>query len=192
MKLKNVIKGILTIAPQFWVRLLYRNIWKLRTQICLCRIDKDNIPKSCRGNGWKISLYNSYFESLGSYIGIDAQLDEIPIFPHGPLGVFISNFARIGKRCVIFQQVTIGSNTIRGSKKYGGPMLEDDVYVGCGAKIIGKVHVGTNARIGANCVVVKDVPANSVTVIRGVESIVKGEMLDNTFISYTLDERGLV
>ena len=60
--------------------------------------------------------------------------------------------------------------------------MEDCVYLGCGAKIIGNVRVGRNARIGANCVVVKDVPANSVTIIRGIETIVKDYELDNEYI----------
>jgi len=60
--------------------------------------------------------------------------------------------------------------------------LEDCVFLGCGAKIIGNVRVGRNARIGANCVVVKDVPANSITIIRGIETIVKDYELDNEYL----------
>ena len=82
---------------------------------------------------------------------------------------------------IIFQQVTIGSNTLQDSKGKGAPYIEDNVYIGAGAKIIGNVHVGQNSRIGANCVVVKDVPENSVTIIRGIESIVKKGKLDNRY-----------
>ena len=110
------------------------------------------------------------------------MLEDGIVFPHKPLGVFISNWAHIGKNCVIFQQVTIGSNMFKESKGYGSPYLEDGVFVGSGAKIIGNVRVGRNARIGANCVVVKDVLANSVTVIRGVETTVKDEELNNAYI----------
>lgn len=60
--------------------------------------------------------------------------------------------------------------------------MEDCVFLGCGAKIIGNVRVGRNARIGANCVVVKDVPANSITIIRGIETIVKDYELDNEYL----------
>lgn len=80
---------------------------------------------------------------------------------------------------------------LKDSKRRGAPIISDGVYIGCGAKIIGNVSVGENARIGANCMVVKDVPANSVTVIRSIETIQKEEMLDNTFVSNTLKERGL-
>ena len=182
--LNRLIKKIVIKNPRFWVNFLFHDIWSFRNEVHTIRKGK-YIPKSCKKHGWKIDLYNSYWESYGSFIGIDAVLEEKPIFPHKPLGVFISNSAHIGKKCVIFQQVTIGSNTIKGSKGNGAPFLEDCVYIGCGAKIIGNVHVGRNARIGANCVVVKDVPDNSVSVIRGIEIIVKNEELDNVFIANT-------
>lgn len=72
---------------------------------------------------------------------------------------------------------------LKDSKNQGAPIVGDNVYVGCGAKIIGNVNVGVNARIGANYVVVKDVPANSVTVIRGVESIIKSHKPNNEFVA---------
>ena len=168
--------------PRFWVRLLFSDIWIFRKKLKKVRNSGLPIPSSYKWKGWRMSLYNSYWRSFGAFIGIDAVLEEIPVFPHGPLGVFISNSAHIGKQCVIFHQVTIGSNTLRDSKNQGSPYLEDGVYVGCGAKIIGNVHVGRNARIGANCVVVKDVPANSITVIKGIETIVKDHDLDNQYI----------
>lgn len=127
-------------------------------------------------------LYKLYWQFYGSFVGLGAEFKDVPVFPHGPIGLFVSNAAHIGKNCVIFQQVTIGSNMIKGSKGQGAPVLEDNVYIGCGAKIIGNVHVGHNARIGANAVVVKDVPANSVTVLRNVETIVKDQVLDNAWI----------
>lgn len=179
--LNRLKKKIVVIAPRFWVKVLYKDIWALRAIVHNARKGK-NIPVSCGNYGWKYKLYSLYWESYGSFIGIDAVLEDGIVFPHKPLGVFISNWAHIGKNCVIFQQVTIGSNMFKESKGYVSPYLEDGVFVGSGAKIIGNVRVGRNARIGANCVVVKDVPANSVTVIRGVETTVKDEELNNTYI----------
>lgn len=180
--LNRLKKKIIVISPRLWVRLLYKDIWTLRNIVHNAR-KEGNPPVSCGNYGWKCKLYNLYWESYGSFIGIDAVLEDGIVFPHNkPLGVFISNWAHIGKNCVIFQQVTIGSNMFKESKGYGAPYLEEGVFVGSGAKIIGNVHVGKNARIGANCVVVKDVPANSVTVIRGVETIVKDEVLNNAYI----------
>lgn len=68
----------------------------------------------------------------------------------------------IGKNCNISQGVTIAQAN-RGKNK-GYPTIGDNVYMGPGAKIIGKVHIGNNVAIGANCVVTKDVPDNSVVV----------------------------
>ena len=106
-----------------------------------------------------------------------------PILPHGLYGIFVSDSAIIGKNVVIFQQVTIGSNTLMDSKSKGAPHIDDEVYIGAGAKVIGRVYVGKNSRIGANCIVAKDLPANSVTIIRGIETIIKSIPLNNQFIS---------
>ena len=51
----------------------------------------------------------------------------------------------------------------RGAKK-GSPVIGDNVYVGAGAKVIGKVLIGNNVAIGANCVVIQDVPDQAVVV----------------------------
>lgn len=180
--MNRVLKLIMLSKSHFWVKLLFKDIWSFRHSIKKKRICSETIPSSYKWNGWRVSLYNAYWKSYGGFIGIDAVIEDKPIFPHGPFGVFISNSAHIGKKCVIFQQVTIGSNTIKDSKNQGAPYLEDGVYIGSGAKIIGNVHVGRNARIGANCVVVKDVPANSVTVISNIKTIVKEYELDNEYI----------
>ena len=102
----------------------------------------------------------------GYYIGANAEFAQWPFFPHGYSGVYVSGGAKVGKRCVIFQQVTIGSDSLTDSKKPGSPTIGDDCYIGAGAKIIGNVKVGNGCRIGANAVVYKDVPDNS-TVVGG-------------------------
>lgn len=127
-------------------------------------------------------LYFSYLRNFGSWIGLGATLDSWPVFPHGFYGIFISNKAHIGKNVVIFQQVTIGSNTLPDSKNQGSPTIGDNVYIGAGAKIIGNCTIGKNCRIGANCIVTKDVPANCVCVNRGLDIIQREEEMDNTFI----------
>ena len=74
--------------------------------------------------------------------------------------IFINGRAVIGKNCNIANGVTIGQ-TNRGPRK-GYPTVGDNVFIGPGAKILGGVRVGNNVTIGANCVVVKDVPDNAV------------------------------
>lgn len=75
-------------------------------------------------------------------------------------GIVISSSAVIGDNCNISQGVTIG---IAGKgENRGCPTIGNNVYIGAGAKIIGKVRIGNNVAIGANAVVTKDVPDNAV------------------------------
>lgn len=119
----------------------------------------------------------------GSYIGSGANFKGKPGFPHGFYGIFISSKAVIGKGSIIFQQVTIGSNTLENSLGKGAPTIGDNCYIGAGAKIIGNVKIGNNVRVGANAVVVKDVPDNAVVVNQPTRIIVKDEKNINTFKS---------
>ena len=73
-------------------------------------------------------------------------------------GIFIHPRSKIGNNCLIFNDVTIGSNF----EETAFPVIGDNVTIGVGAKIIGGIHVGNNAIVGANAVVVKDVPDGAV------------------------------
>lgn len=125
-------------------------------------------------------VYEKKLYKSGSWIGYKAILQGEPTFPHGIQGIFISNGADIGAKCVIFQQVTIGSNTIEGHRYFGSPIIGEGCYIGAGAKIIGHVRLGNNVRVGANCVVVKDVPDNCVVVAQSPR-IIQKENLDNDY-----------
>jgi serine O-acetyltransferase len=123
-------------------------------------------------------------QSLGSgLISLEARFAGRPVFPHGWHGVFISGEARIGKGCVIFQQVTIGSNALPDSSGLGAPVIGDDCLLGAGAKIIGRVRIGDNVRVGANCVVTQDVPSDSV-VVSSVQTVIRKEKLVNRAYTY--------
>lgn len=78
---------------------------------------------------------------------------------HGGLGVVIHNNAVIGENCTIYQHVTIG-----GKESSGTPVIGKNVYIGTGACILGNVRIGDGVKIGANSVVIKDVPENSTVV----------------------------
>lgn len=97
--------------------------------------------------------------SLGTHIGYGAQFKSIPILPHGLYGIIVSHNAKVGKNATIFHQVTIGEG------KGGAPTIGDNCYIGAGAKILGGIHIGNNVKIGANCIVVTDVPDNSTVVM---------------------------
>ena len=77
-------------------------------------------------------------------------------------GIFVSEHAVIGKNCNLSHQVTIGVS--RRGERAGIPTVGDNVYIGPGAKVFGKVTIGNNAAIGANAVVTRDVPENAVVV----------------------------
>jgi len=87
----------------------------------------------------------------GSDIKLGARLGANLRLPH-PNGVVIHQEAVVGDDCMIMQQVTLG--IIEGP----APALGSNVYVGAGAKVLGGVKVGDGARIGANAVVLLDVP----------------------------------
>ena len=69
-------------------------------------------------------------------IPLKADIKKSIVFPHGLNGIWISSGAKIGEDCVIFHQVTIGSNTLKDTKGRGSPTIGDNVYIGTGAKVI--------------------------------------------------------
>jgi serine O-acetyltransferase len=79
--------------------------------------------------------------------------------PHGFNTIIIHQDAIIGERVTLFHAVTIG-----GRNHLGTPEIGDRVFIGAGAKILGPVKIGHDASIGANAVVVKDVPAQSTAI----------------------------
>ena len=180
LKIKRILRVffscIVFCLSDFIVRGFYDTVWNLRNKI------NSGCKKGSFKHKFLSRVYFAYLKRYGSWIGLGAEFEGIPILPHEFYGIFISNNARIGKNVVIFHQVTIGSNSLKDSKRNGSPTIGDNCYIGSGAKIIGKVNIGENARIGANAVVVKDVPANSVTVIRGIETMVRETTFDNEYL----------
>jgi serine O-acetyltransferase len=80
---------------------------------------------------------------------------------HGS-GVVIGETAEIGRRVTLYQGVTLGGTGFQRGKRH--PTLGENVTVGSGAKLLGPIAVGAGAKIGANTVVVEDVPPNSTVV----------------------------
>ncbi|HXK32656.1 MAG TPA: hypothetical protein VNM91_01410 [Dehalococcoidia bacterium] len=97
--------------------------------------------------------------SIGDAVEIGPGL----MIPHG--NIVIDGRVRIGRDCQVNPWVTIG---LSNSKKLGfsadGPTIGDNVHIGTGAKLLGPITVGDYARIGANAVVLHDVPPNSTVV----------------------------
>ncbi|MGB7589444.1 MAG: serine O-acetyltransferase EpsC [Solirubrobacterales bacterium] len=80
---------------------------------------------------------------------------------HGS-GVVIGETAEIGRRVTLYQGVTLGGTGLQRGKRH--PTLGDNVTVGSGAKLLGPISVGDGAKIGANTVVIEDVPPASTVV----------------------------
>lgn len=97
-----------------------------------------------------------------SHIPYEAEIGEGTALGYGGIGVVIHRDARLGRYCLISQQVTISGR----SGIEGVPVIGDYVRIGAGAKILGNVRIGDFAVIGANAVVLQDVPAG--TVVAGV------------------------
>lgn len=91
----------------------------------------------------------------GAKIGANFFID------HG-MGVVIGETAEIGNDVTLYHGVTLGGVSLNKGKRH--PTLEDHVVVGAGAKVLGAITIGANSRIGANAVVVKNAPPESVVV----------------------------
>lgn len=88
----------------------------------------------------------------GAEIDLKTEIGSSLKIPH-PNGIVIHPKVQICPSCLIFQQVTIGA-----TRKGGTPRIGGHIDIGAGAKILGDVYVGDHALIGANSVVVEDVP----------------------------------
>lgn len=90
-----------------------------------------------------------------------AKLGKRLVIDHG-VGCVIGETAEVGDDCVIFHGVTLGGMKFEPVKRH--PTVGNNVLIGTGAKILGPILIGDNTKIGANAVVIKDVPQNSVIV----------------------------
>lgn len=90
----------------------------------------------------------------GCVIGVNAKFDEGFVIMH-PIGVVINSKVIGGKN------ITLESGVVIGDEKGKSPVLNDDIFFGAGAKAFGGINIGSNVKVGANAVVVKDVPSNT-------------------------------
>lgn len=180
--IKKIIDKLIVPLAKVYFFIKYKNIWKIKEAI-------NGVQQQSLTFKILLAVYEEYLAKQGSWIGHTAQFMGIPCLPHGLAGIFISAEAQLGSNVVIFQQVTIGSNTLKDSRNIGAPKIGDNVYIGSGAKIIGNINIGNNCRIGANAVVYKDLPPNSVAVSSSTRIIPKHK-LNNKF--YTVRNKKLV
>jgi serine O-acetyltransferase len=97
-----------------------------------------------------------------------ARLGRRLFIDHG-MGVVIGETAIVGNDVLLFHGVTLGGTTMSMGKRH--PTVGDRVVIGAGAKVLGAVNIGSDARIGANAVVVKDVPDGATAI--GIPAVVR-------------------
>ena len=117
---------------------------------------------------WSARFYwlGRFFSHIGRFLtGIEihpgATIGNRVFIDHG-MGVVIGETAVIGDDCTLYHGVTLGGTSWNKGKRH--PTLEQGVVIGAGAKVLGPITIGKNAKIGSNAVVVKDVPENATAV----------------------------
>ena len=108
---------------------------------------------------------------------------------HG-MGIVIGETAVIWNDCTLYHGVTLGGTSWNKGKRH--PTLEESVVIGAGAKVLGPITIGKNAKIGSNAVVVKDVPENATAV--GIparileEELAKKKAQNEKFSAYAVSD----
>lgn len=106
-----------------------------------------------------ISQFSRHLTGIEIHPG--ARIGKRFFIDHG-MGVIIGETAIIGDGVLLYQEVTLGGTGLERGKRH--PTIGNNVVIGAGAKILGDIVVGDNSYIGANAVVIKDVPPNSTVV----------------------------
>jgi serine O-acetyltransferase len=118
-------------------------------------------------------LWRNGFKLLGRWISqLTRSITGVEIHPgakighnffidHG-MGVVIGETAEVGDNVTLYHGVTLGGTSLHKTKRH--PTIGDHVVIGAGAKVLGAITIGNNSRIGANAVVVRSTPADSVVV----------------------------
>ena len=134
-------------------------------------------------------LYMRGFKRLGRIImGITGFITSVDIHPQAQIGrrvfidhaigVVIGQTAIVGDDVTIYQGVSLGGVSLAKTKRH--PTIESGVVIGAGAKVLGDITIGKNAKIGANSVVIKDVPSDCTAIGIPARVIIKGRAKDAT------------
>ena len=128
---------------------------------------------------WMARVLSHFTRGItGIEIHPGATIGRRVFIDHG-MGVVIGETAIIGKDCMLYHGVTLGGTSLEAKKRH--PTLGNNVVVGAGAKVLGPITIGDDARIGANAVVVRDLPAHHTAV--GVPATYR----DHAAVEYTID-----
>ena len=151
-------------AQGFWALVVYRfGRWRYTVRPALLR--------KCCSLAYKI-LFKGVQIVTGIELPCEAVVGRNFVIDHFG-GIIISGYARFGDNCRIRNGVVVG---LRRLDDKTAPTIGNDVDIGSGAKILGRITIGDNVLIGANAVVLCDVPAGSIAV--GVPAVVKPRTVD--------------
>jgi serine O-acetyltransferase len=146
-------------AQGFWVMLVYRfGRWRYGVRPTILRKFFSLIYKI---------LYKFIQIITGIELPCEVEVGNHFIIDHFG-GIVVSGYAKLGNNCRIRNGVVIG---LKNAEEPGAPVIGNNVDIGAGAKILGRIRIGNNVMIGANAVVISDVPDNSIAV--GVPAIIK-------------------
>ncbi len=154
----NTYKGDFT-AQGFWVMMVYR-FGRWRYQI------KPNIIRKIFSFIYKV-LYKFVQIITGIELPCEVEIGENFVIDHFG-GIVISGYAKFGNNCRVRNGVVVGLKNI---EEPGAPEIGNNVDIGSGAKVLGKIKIGNNVVIGANAVVIRDIPDDSIAV--GVPATIK-------------------
>ena len=115
-----------------------------------------------------ISQVSRFFTGIEIHPG--AKIGKGLVIDHG-MGVVIGETAEIGENVLLYRGVTLGGTGKDKGKRH--PTLGDNVIIGAGAKVLGPIYIGSNSKIGANSVVLKDVPEGATAVGIPAKNIIR-------------------
>lgn len=156
-------------AQGFWAMVIYRfGRWRYGVRPALLR-------KLCS------FIYKVLYKIIQIITGIELPCEAIVgrnfVIDHFG-GIIVSGYARFGDNCRIRNGVVVG---LRRVEEPVAPVIGNNVDIGAGAKLLGPIRIGDNSIIGANAVVIEDVPENSIAI--GVPAVVKPRREQSTAAS---------
>lgn len=122
-----------------------------------------NLLVRCRARRLAGILSRRMQRRFGVYISIDATIPSTVRFPH-PVGIIIGRGVIIGERVTVYQNVTLGGRDLGDAYSGNYPAIGNDTVIFAGAVIAGQVHIGKECRVGANAVVLTNVPDGATAV----------------------------
>jgi serine O-acetyltransferase len=147
-------------CPGFWIVAVYRlGVWGQSLPHAFLRVPVRVLYRLARFPLRHIFNVDIWAGRSGARIGAGLSLIH-------PNNIIIGSGVEIGEDCLIFHEVTLGTGPIPGFPKIGNNV---DIYVG--ARVLGGVAIGHHSMVGANCVVMQDVPAHSVIVPAPIRTI---------------------